>query len=201
IFSVCSNSPKIYGGLSYSTNEVGTVLVISEIVLLTISFISGTDDTKELSIYSKFIQVYISLSLMLFCKNFSLALMIPMQISYPFIANLTGLSQSILLNCASILLNVLSDQNQRGAANGIAMTAMSLFKTIGPAGAGILFSWSERRLDAAFLPAESLRSKLQRAYETSLSCALRLNKKYSSFGFGYAVICTMGQTVQGNMKV
>ncbi|XP_023637296.1 protein ZINC INDUCED FACILITATOR 1 [Capsella rubella] len=110
------------------------------------------------------------------------ALMIPMQISYPFIANLTGLSQSILLNCASILLNVLSvsaitgllilqnkavDQNQRGAANGIAMTAMSLFKTIGPAGAGILFSWSERRLDAAFLP----------------------------------VICTMGQTVQGNMKV
>lgn len=30
------------------------------------------------------------------------------------------------------------DQSQRGAANGIAMTAMSLFKTVGPAGAGIL---------------------------------------------------------------
>ena len=30
------------------------------------------------------------------------------------------------------------DQHQRGAANGIAMTAMSLFKTIGPAGGGAM---------------------------------------------------------------
>jgi hypothetical protein len=93
--------------------------------------------------------------------------MIPIQMSYPFIAGLSGLSLSLMLNCASILINVLSvsaitgllilqnravDQSQRGAANGIAMTAMSLFKTVGPAGAGILFSWSERRLNAAFLP-------------------------------------------------
>jgi hypothetical protein len=79
--------------------------------------------------------------------------MIPIQMSYPFIAGLSGLSLSLMLNCASILINVLSvsaitgllilqnravDQSQRGAANGIAMTAMSLFKTVGPAGAGIL---------------------------------------------------------------
>ncbi|CAN7035375.1 unnamed protein product [Brassica oleracea var. botrytis] len=32
------------------------------------------------------------------------------------------------------------------------MTVMSLFKTGGPAGAGIPFSWSERRLKTAFLP-------------------------------------------------
>jgi len=37
-----------------------------------------------------------------------------------------------------ILQNRAVDQSQRGAANGIAMTAMSLFKTVGPAGAGIL---------------------------------------------------------------
>ncbi|KAL1201358.1 Protein ZINC INDUCED FACILITATOR 1 [Cardamine amara subsp. amara] len=86
------------------------------------------------------------------------ALMIPIQMSYPFIANLSGLSLSLMLNCASILRNVLNvsaitgllilqnravDQSQRGAANGIAMTAMSLFKTVGAVGAGILFSWSE----------------------------------------------------------
>ena len=34
--------------------------------------------------------------------------MIPIQMSYPFIANLSGLSQSLMLNCASILINVLS---------------------------------------------------------------------------------------------
>uniref|UniRef100_M4CPS3 Major facilitator superfamily (MFS) profile domain-containing protein n=1 Tax=Brassica campestris TaxID=3711 RepID=M4CPS3_BRACM len=96
IFALWANSPRKYGGLNYSTNDVGTVLAIS--------------------------------------------------------ANLSGLSQSLMLNCASILINVLSDQRQRGAANGIAMTAMSLFKTVGPAGAGILFSLSERRLNASFLP-------------------------------------------------
>lgn len=30
------------------------------------------------------------------------------------------------------------DQHQRGAANGLAMTAMSLFKAAGPAGGGAL---------------------------------------------------------------
>jgi hypothetical protein len=33
-------------------------------------------------------------------------------------------------------------QDQRGAANGIAMTAMSLFKAIGPAAAGIMYATS-----------------------------------------------------------
>ncbi|KAF2563667.1 hypothetical protein F2Q70_00014292 [Brassica cretica] len=100
--------------------------------------------------------------------RFAGALMIPIPMSYPFIANLSGLSLSLMLNCASIFINVLiqsaltglmilqnkavKDQSQRGAANGITMTAMSLFKTVGPAGAGILFSWSERRLNDVFLP-------------------------------------------------
>jgi hypothetical protein len=34
--------------------------------------------------------------------------MIPIQMSYPFIAGLSGLSLSLMLNCASILINVLS---------------------------------------------------------------------------------------------
>nr|VDD19164.1 unnamed protein product [Brassica oleracea] len=108
--------------------------------------------------------------------RFAGALMIPIQMSYPFIANLSGLSLSLMLNCASIkkkkkkiesaltglMINKAVDQSQRRAANGIAMTAMSLFgnptlfKTVGPAGAGILFSWSERRLNAAFLPGSHL---------------------------------------------
>ncbi|CAL5354236.1 unnamed protein product [Camellia sinensis] len=36
------------------------------------------------------------------------------------------------------------DQDQRGAANGIAMTAMSLFKAVGPAAGGAVFSWVTR---------------------------------------------------------
>jgi len=33
------------------------------------------------------------------------------------------------------------EQHQRGAANGISMTAMSLFKAIGPAAGGTMWVW------------------------------------------------------------
>ncbi|XP_048625980.1 protein ZINC INDUCED FACILITATOR 1 isoform X1 [Brassica napus] len=184
IFALWANSPRKYGGLNYSTNDVGTVLAIS-----------------GLGLFCFQVFVYPLAERLLgpvLVTRFAGALMIPIQMSYPFIANLSGLSQSLMLNCASILINVLSvsaitgllilqnkavvkqikhyfiflrgatlsllklllyfcvikkqEQRQRGAANGIAMTAMSLFKTVGPAGAGILFSLSERRLNASFLP-------------------------------------------------
>ncbi|XP_010557807.1 PREDICTED: protein ZINC INDUCED FACILITATOR 1-like [Tarenaya hassleriana] len=153
IFALWANSPRKYGGLSFSTNDVGAVLAISGIGLFFF----------QVTIYP-FAERLLGPILV---TRFSGVLMIPLQTCYPFIATLTGLSLSLVLNCASILLNVLSvsaitgllilqnkavDQRQRGAANGIAMTAMSLFKAMGPAAAGALFSWSERRLDAAFLP-------------------------------------------------
>ncbi|KDO57491.1 hypothetical protein CISIN_1g044444mg [Citrus sinensis] len=44
------------------------------------------------------------------------------------------------------------DQDQRGAANGIAMAGISVFKAPGPAGGGGLFSWAQKRVNAFFLP-------------------------------------------------
>ncbi|KAK0591378.1 hypothetical protein LWI29_000762 [Acer saccharum] len=94
-------------------------------------------------------------------------LSIPILTSYPYIAMLSGVTGLILINCASAVKNVLSisiitgsfilqnkavDQNQRGAANGISMTVVSLFKAVGPAGGGALFSWAQKRQNAAFLP-------------------------------------------------
>ncbi|KAL0429475.1 UNVERIFIED_CONTAM: putative peptide/nitrate transporter, partial [Sesamum radiatum] len=77
---------------------------------------------------------------------------IPLLTSYHYIAMLSGITLSIVLNCASLLKNVFSDQHQRGAANGIAMLFMSLFKAAGPAGGGALFSWAQKRQHADFLP-------------------------------------------------
>ncbi|KAK1575380.1 hypothetical protein Q3G72_004923 [Acer saccharum] len=94
-------------------------------------------------------------------------LSIPILTSYPYIAMLSGVTGLILINCASAMKNILSisiitgsfilqnkamDQNQRGAANGISMTVVSLFKAVGPAGGGALFSWAQKRQNAAFLP-------------------------------------------------
>ncbi|KAI3725782.1 hypothetical protein L1987_65575 [Smallanthus sonchifolius] len=55
-----------------------------------------------------------------------------------------------------MLQNKAVDQHQRGAANGIAMTLQSSFKAIGPACGGALLSWSQKRLDAAFLPGDQM---------------------------------------------
>ncbi|KAJ6700230.1 hypothetical protein OIU79_013298 [Salix purpurea] len=77
----------------------------------------------------------------------------------------------LLINCASILKNVLAvsittglfllqnrsvTQQQRGAANGISMSAMSLFKAIGPAAGGSLFSWAQKRQNAFLFPGEQM---------------------------------------------
>ncbi|XP_018733353.2 protein ZINC INDUCED FACILITATOR-LIKE 1 isoform X2 [Eucalyptus grandis] len=157
IFSLWAVSPRQYGGLSFTTEDVGTVLSISGAGLL---------------VFQMWLYPYLDGLLgPVVVARVGGVLTIPILSSYPFIAMLTGLSLSIVLNCASVALNVLSicaltslmllqnkavDQDQRGAANGIAMTAMSLFKAAGPVGGGSIFSWTQKRQDAALLPGDQM---------------------------------------------
>ncbi|XP_023905582.2 protein ZINC INDUCED FACILITATOR 1-like [Quercus suber] len=92
-------------------------------------------------------------------------LSIPLLASYPLIATLSGLTLALGLNCASVIKNLLSVsiitgmfllQNRAVDPNGIAMTLMSLFKAAGPAGGGAIFSWAQKRQDAAFLPGDNM---------------------------------------------
>ncbi|KAL6326372.1 hypothetical protein AAG906_007877 [Vitis piasezkii] len=150
----------IYGntwGLSYSTDDVGFVLAISGFGLL----------VSQLTLYPL---VERFLGPVMICRIAGV-LSIPLLASYPLIAMLSGSTLSVVLNCASVLKNVLSvsiitgmfllqnsavDQHQRGTANGISMTAMSLFKAAGPAGGGALFSWAQKRQDSAFFPGDQM---------------------------------------------
>ncbi|KAJ6741596.1 MAJOR FACILITATOR SUPERFAMILY DOMAIN-CONTAINING PROTEIN 10 [Salix viminalis] len=139
MFSLWAVSPRKNGGLSFSTADVGEVLAFSGLGLLLF----------QLFIYPlverNFGPVMVSRA--------GAVLTIPLLSSYPFIAILKGLAPMLLINCASILKNVLAvsittglfllqnrsvTQQQRGAANGISMSAMSLFKAIGPAAGGSL---------------------------------------------------------------
>uniref|UniRef100_A0A6N2K477 Major facilitator superfamily (MFS) profile domain-containing protein n=1 Tax=Salix viminalis TaxID=40686 RepID=A0A6N2K477_SALVM len=88
--------------------------------------------------------------------SFVLAVSIPLLASYPYIAMLSGITLHLVINCASILRNTLSPQSQRAAANGISMTAMSVFKAFGPVGGGTLFSWAQKRQVSAFLPGDEM---------------------------------------------
>ncbi|XP_063941700.1 protein ZINC INDUCED FACILITATOR-LIKE 1 isoform X2 [Daucus carota subsp. sativus] len=65
---------------------------------------------------------------------------------------ITRISAEFTVTGLFILQNRAVDQHQRGTANGISMSFMSLSKAIGPAIGGALLSWAQGRQDAAFLP-------------------------------------------------
>ncbi|WVZ54618.1 hypothetical protein U9M48_005387 [Paspalum notatum var. saurae] len=99
------------------------------------------------------------------------ALSIPILFAYPYMTYLSEPGLSIILNIASVIKNNLSvtiitgtfilqnnavPQDQRGAANGLSMTGMSFFKAVAPAGAGIVFSWAQKRQHASFFPGDQM---------------------------------------------
>ncbi|XP_055817021.1 protein ZINC INDUCED FACILITATOR-LIKE 1-like isoform X2 [Solanum dulcamara] len=153
IFSLWAVSPRKLGGLSYSTADVGEVLSISGLGLLVF----------QLTLYSS-VAKYVG---PIMTTRVGGVLSILLLMSYPYIAMLSGTTLSVVMNFSSMMKNIFSisiitglfilqnkavDQRQRGAANGIAMTGMSFFKALGPAGGGALFSWAQKRLDASILP-------------------------------------------------
>lgn len=155
IFSIWAESPRKFGGLSYSTDDVGNVLAISGFGVLAF----------QLSLYSKVERVFGPILV----SRAAGVLSIFVLSSYPLIAMLSGIVLMLVLNIASVLKNVFGvsiitgllilqnnsvEQHQRGTANGISMTLMSLFKAFGPAGGGAMFSWAQKRQHAAFLPGD-----------------------------------------------
>uniref|UniRef100_A0A0E0R3U7 Major facilitator superfamily (MFS) profile domain-containing protein n=1 Tax=Oryza rufipogon TaxID=4529 RepID=A0A0E0R3U7_ORYRU len=138
IFSLWAESDRKYGGLSLSSEDVGQVLAITGASLL----------VYQLFIYPRINKI----------------LCIPILFAYPYMTYLSGPGLTIILNIASvtiitgcfILQNNAVPQDQRGAANGLAMTGMSFFKAVAPAGAGIVFSWAQKRQQASFLPGDQM---------------------------------------------
>uniref|UniRef100_A0A0E0IXY7 Large ribosomal subunit protein uL10-like insertion domain-containing protein n=1 Tax=Oryza nivara TaxID=4536 RepID=A0A0E0IXY7_ORYNI len=123
-------SDRKYGGLSLSSEDVGQVLAITGSSLL----------VYQLFIYPRINKI----------------LCIPILFAYPYMTYLSGPGLTIILNIASVIKNNLGPQDQRGAANGLAMTGMSFFKAVAPAGAGIVFSWAQKRQHASFLPGDQM---------------------------------------------
>ncbi|KAF5197364.1 Zinc induced facilitator-like [Thalictrum thalictroides] len=94
IFSLWAVSPKKFGGLSFSTDEVGLVLAISGVGLL---------------IFQTFLYPRVERLLgFLIVSRIAVVLSILLLQSYLLIAMLSGIGLKTLLNCASILKNVFS---------------------------------------------------------------------------------------------
>ncbi|KAL5546913.1 hypothetical protein UlMin_006600 [Ulmus minor] len=157
IFPLWAVSPRKFGGLSFSTSDVGEVLAISGFSLLIF----------QLLVYPRLERIFGPVNV----SRMGAVVTIALLTSFPFIALLSGFTLKLLINCASLVKNVLSvsittglfilqnravSQKQRGAANGISMSAMSLFKAAGPAGGGAIFSWAQKRQHAPFLPGDHM---------------------------------------------
>ncbi|KAL2326215.1 hypothetical protein Fmac_025273 [Flemingia macrophylla] len=153
VFSLWAVSPQRLGGLNFTTDDVGNVLSISGLALI----------IYQLTIYPSVEKASGPIGI----ARISGMLSLPLLQSYPFIALLSGVALYTVLSIASILKNILSmtiitglfllqnravEQHQRGAANGLSMTGTSLFKAIGPATGGAILTWSQKRMDASFLP-------------------------------------------------
>ncbi|KAI0498227.1 hypothetical protein KFK09_021468 [Dendrobium nobile] len=152
IFSLWAESSVKYGGLSFSSQDVGAVLAITGFGLL---------------VFQLFVYPYLDKALGPVTSSRTAAIMsIPVLACYSFMSNFSGFVLMLILTCASLMKNILSitiitglnilqnnavAQNQRALANGIAVTAMSIFKAVAPAVGGTMLSWAQKR-KASFLP-------------------------------------------------
>ncbi|XP_037421785.1 protein ZINC INDUCED FACILITATOR-LIKE 1-like [Triticum dicoccoides] len=157
VFSLWAESDKKYGGLGLWSQDVGQTLGIT----------GGSLLVYQMFIYPRINKVLGPIK----CCQIAAALCIPILFTYPYMTYLSGAALSIILTIASVLKNNISatiitsifilqnnavSQDQRGAANGLAMTAMSLFKAVAPAGAGIVFSWAQKRQHTFILPGDHM---------------------------------------------
>ncbi|KQJ92428.1 hypothetical protein BRADI_4g43620v3, partial [Brachypodium distachyon] len=155
ILSLWAVSDRKYGGLSFSSGDIGEVLAVAGASLL----------VYQLIIYhwvNKFLGPLIS-------SRIASALSILVLATFPFMTYLSGSKLSFALYAATMTRSVLGitistamcliqnnavRQDQRGTANGISTTAMSFFKAVAPLGAGVLFSWAQKRQNATFFPGD-----------------------------------------------
>lgn len=157
IFSLWAVSSRKYRGLSFTSQDVGIVLAISGFGVL----------VYQLAIYPLLAKYVGPIKPFRYAAVLSILLLS----TYPFMANLYGLELKVLINIASLLKNMFAatitiacnilqntavTQEQRGVANGISVTLMSIFKAVAPAAAGILFSWAQKHITGLFLPGEQI---------------------------------------------
>lgn len=157
IFSLWAESDKKYGGLSFTSEDVGQVLAISGASII----------IYQTFIYPSIVRVLGPISTARVATSLSMVLLFTYapitHLSRPWssiAANVVSVLKNIfvvsIVTCCFILQNNAVTQDQRATANGLATTLMSLFKAIAPAGAGIVFSWAQKRQHAFFFPGDQM---------------------------------------------
>ncbi|KAF2909374.1 protein ZINC INDUCED FACILITATOR-LIKE 1 isoform X3 [Oryza sativa Japonica Group] len=157
IFSLWSESDKQFGGLNFSSEDVGQVLAITGASILIYQTFIYPHIVKVLGIINTS-RVAVILSMAILCSYPPMT-----YLSRPWLSIVVNIASMLKNNfvvtintCSFILQNNSVPQHQRATANGLATTLMSFFKAFAPAGAGILFSWAQKRQHAFFFPGDQM---------------------------------------------
>ncbi|XP_044971582.1 protein ZINC INDUCED FACILITATOR-LIKE 1-like isoform X2 [Hordeum vulgare subsp. vulgare] len=157
IVSLWSESDRKYGGLSFSPQDVGQVFAITGgSVVLYQTFIYPQIDKILGPINTSRVATVVSMVLL-----FTYPPMTHLSRPWlPIILNIVSVLKAnclvSIVTCCFILQNNSVNQDQRATADGLATTIMSVFKACAPAGAGIVFSWAQRRQHAFFFPGDQI---------------------------------------------
>uniref|UniRef100_A0A8R7Q9S1 Major facilitator superfamily (MFS) profile domain-containing protein n=1 Tax=Triticum urartu TaxID=4572 RepID=A0A8R7Q9S1_TRIUA len=157
IFSLWAVSSRKYQGLSLTSQDVGTVLAISGFGVLVYQLVIY----PLLAKYAGLIKPFRS----------AVVLSILLLTTYPFMGRLYGVELKVLINIASLLKNMFAAtitvvcnilqntaviQEQRGVANGISVTLMSIFKALANLLPFCRFSWAQKNITGLFLPGDHI---------------------------------------------
>ncbi|OQU78634.1 hypothetical protein SORBI_3008G015800 [Sorghum bicolor] len=139
IFSLWAESDKKYGGLGFSSEDVGQVLAVTGASIL----------LYQTFVYPRIVKVLGPVNASRIAAILSMVLLFtypPMtHLSKPWLSVVVNIASMLknnlvvtVVTCSFILQNNSVPQEQRATANGLATTLMSFFKAFAPAGAGIV---------------------------------------------------------------
>ncbi|CAM0874387.1 unnamed protein product [Alopecurus aequalis] len=157
IFSLWAESDKKYGGLSFTTEDVGQVLAISGVSLILyqtfiyprIVRVLGPVNTSRVAVSISMVALFTYAPITHLSRPWS-------SIAVNVASVLKSIFNVSIVTCCFILQNNSVTQDQRATANGLATTLMSFCKAFAPAGAGIVFSWTQKRQHAFFFPGDQM---------------------------------------------
>jgi len=142
VYPVFADSSKAYGGLTFSSSEIGTSLLCSAVPMIVLVFVMARL-TKRFG--EKMVLITTLYIVMFVLPLFPFSAMLPDSYVWYLLVPLLlllKLSLSTGFLAVNVLLNESADEEYMGLVNGIGMAVSSVGRAVSPLVFGALYSWS-----------------------------------------------------------
>lgn len=142
MFPIFADSSKVYGGLAFSSSEIGTAILLAAAPMVVLVFLVA----RLCRSIGEKMALIVTLYVMIFgLPLFPLVALVPSR--YVWYALVPALfvercSMSMAFLAVNVALNNSTDEKYIGLVNGLGMTTSCVFRAISPSILGALYSWS-----------------------------------------------------------